>query len=97
MVIFVSHCFLSPFTLFNYSSGIPLDNTVQKYNLGGKYSGAITPMPESQQTLTDASIEVVDGTTTLKFTKLLVEANEIEISTGHNTMLYVMCNGGCVR
>jgi hypothetical protein len=35
------------------------------------------PMPGSAQTLTDASVEVVDGQTIMKFTKFLNETNEI--------------------
>ena len=45
-------------------------------------------MPESQQTLTDTSIEVVDGQTIMKFTKLLVEEDEIEITTEDNIFLW---------
>ena len=45
-------------------------------------------MPESQQTLTDTSIEVVNGQTIMKFTKLLVEEGEIEITTADNIFLW---------
>ena len=48
-------------------------------------------MSPDQQTLDDASIEVdyETGQTIMKFTKLLSEANEIEIvSSGKNLMLF---------
>jgi hypothetical protein len=34
-------------------------------------------MPCSAQTLTDASVKVVDGQTIMKFTKIMNETNEI--------------------
>mmetsp|Transcript_644 Transcript_644/g.1162 ORF Transcript_644/g.1162 Transcript_644/m.1162 type:complete len:421 (-) Transcript_644:95-1357(-) len=51
----------------------------QKYNLGGKSTELVTTMPAEQQTLTDASVEVVDGQTVMKFTKILIEPNEIPV------------------
>jgi hypothetical protein len=46
-------------------------------------------MPESDQTLTDATIEVNDGQTIMKFTKILKESGEIEITpTGNNIFLW---------
>ena len=45
-------------------------------------------MPESQQTLSDASIEVKDGQTIMKFTKIMKEPEEIEVTTGDNTFLW---------
>ncbi|KAL7465683.1 hypothetical protein ACHAXS_006005 [Conticribra weissflogii] len=51
----------------------------QKYNLGGKSPELVTPMPAEQQTLTDASVGIVDGKTVMKFTKILSEPNEIPI------------------
>lgn len=45
-------------------------------------------MDESQQTLQDASIEIVDGQTIMTFTKMLKEENEIKIAPGLNTFLW---------
>ncbi len=45
-------------------------------------------MPDSAQTLTDASVEVVDGQTIMKFTKIMKETNEIEIKPDANTFLW---------
>jgi len=44
-------------------------------------------MPEGQQTLTDASVEVADGKTVVTFTKIMKEDGEIEVSTGDNKFL----------
>jgi len=63
-------------------------NTVEKWNLISKGAVAVELMPEAQQTLTDNSIEVVDGQTIMKFTKIMKEPNEIEISSGDNTFLW---------
>jgi hypothetical protein len=53
---------------------------------------AITPLPESQQTLTNASIKIgktAEGIkTVMKFTKLLKEQGEIEVYTGGNTFIW---------
>merc|ERR1712087_85169 len=62
----------------------------EKYKLGGYDTDGVKPMPESQQTLTDCSIEVVDGKTVMKFTKIMKEAGEIEISTGDNNFLWAL-------
>ena len=59
-----------------------------KYYLGGKYDGAIQPMEQHKQTLMDPTIEVVDDQTILSFTKLLVEKDEIALSTGNNIFLW---------
>ena len=45
-------------------------------------------MSPNEQTLTDASVEVVDGKTVMKFTKPMVEPNQIPIVTGVNKMLW---------
>jgi len=45
-------------------------------------------MPESQQTLTDASVVFEDANTIMKFTKIMKEPGEIEITTGDNTFLW---------
>ena len=46
--------------------GLPDENTVQKYFLEGKDVGSIELMPNDQQTLSDASIEIKDGETIMK-------------------------------
>ncbi|KAL7518721.1 hypothetical protein ACHAWX_003532 [Stephanocyclus meneghinianus] len=63
-------------------------NIPQKYYLGGKGDSQIQPMPLSQQTLTDATIEVSNGQTIMKFTKVMKEDGEIEIKGGDNTFLW---------
>lgn len=63
-------------------------NIPQKYYLGGKGDLQIQPMPLSQQTLTDATIEVSNGQTIMKFTKVMKEDGEIEINGGDNTFLW---------
>ena len=45
-------------------------------------------MPENAQTLTDASVEVNDGQTIMKFTKVMKEAGEIEITPRENIFLW---------
>mmetsp|Transcript_32922 Transcript_32922/g.62911 ORF Transcript_32922/g.62911 Transcript_32922/m.62911 type:complete len:197 (-) Transcript_32922:54-644(-) len=76
--------------------GLPEENTVQKFNLGGKAIGAIELM--EQQSLTNTSIQIVDGQTIMKFTKLLDEDGEIEIFAGppggmKNIMLFAHGSG----
>ena len=47
------------------------------------------PMAEERQTLIDASVvEVIDGQTIMKFTKLMKEPGEIEIGAGDNIFLW---------
>ena len=70
----------------------------RKYLLGGKWPGpgGVVEMQESQQTLIDSKTRVkwVEGTTgwfplmKMRFTKLLSEPNEIEITPGDNMFLY---------
>jgi len=63
--------------------GTPVDGNVLKYIMESKVMSGVERMPESQQTLMDASIEVTDdGQTIMKFTKLMREPGEIEILTG---------------
>mmetsp|Transcript_10875 Transcript_10875/g.17939 ORF Transcript_10875/g.17939 Transcript_10875/m.17939 type:complete len:632 (-) Transcript_10875:77-1972(-) len=69
--------------------GTPDDGTPQKYRLN---QGFIEIMPPEEQTLTDASVEIVDGKTVMKFTKPLVEPNQIPITAGEINMLWA--NGG---
>eukprot|EP00985_Skeletonema_marinoi_P016023 scaffold8486_cov73-Skeletonema_marinoi.AAC.1 len=44
-------------------------------------------MSPEEQTLTDATVEFKDGQTVMKFTKIMKEPNQIEISMGNNIML----------
>ncbi|KAL7524891.1 hypothetical protein ACHAXR_000760, partial [Thalassiosira sp. AJA248-18] len=67
--------------------GIPGEGTVLKYNLGSKVVSGVEPMQESQQTLFDTSIEVKDGQTIMKFTKMMKEPGEIELLAGDNNFL----------
>jgi hypothetical protein len=60
----------------------------QKYYLGGKSTSAVELMPEDQQTLTDASLEVTNGQTIMKFTKIMDESGEIELVIGDNNFLW---------
>ena len=49
----------------------------------------VQPMSEDLQTLTDASVvEVTNGQTIMKFTKLLSETGEIDINAGDNIFLW---------
>lgn len=46
-------------------------------------------MPDNQQTLIDASVTVdEDGNTLLRFTKIMAEPDEIEISPFNNIMIW---------
>jgi len=54
--------------------------------------GVIEIMPTDEQTLTDASVEVVNGQTVMKFTKPMVEPDQIAVTIGENKMLWA--NGG---
>ncbi|KAK1737500.1 cytochrome b561 and DOMON domain-containing protein [Skeletonema marinoi] len=65
--------------------GIP-----QKYRLTAlsvDTDTAIQLMSPEEQTLTDATVEFKDGQTVMKFTKIMKEPNQIEISMGKNNML----------
>mmetsp|Transcript_6090 Transcript_6090/g.12216 ORF Transcript_6090/g.12216 Transcript_6090/m.12216 type:complete len:1238 (+) Transcript_6090:226-3939(+) len=74
--------------------GIPGDITpVQKYELSGKTIDAVTPMPEDRQTLIDPTVQIVDGQTILRFTKLIQEDGEIEISPQGNFFLWAYGTG----
>jgi hypothetical protein len=68
--------------------GFPETGEVLKYTLGGQTISAVQPKPADQQTLIDASVRQVDGSTTLSFTKILVEPGEIPIKIdGDNAFL----------
>lgn len=70
------------------TSGIP-GSTPLKYNLDGYSLSTVTPMPDEQQTLIDASITVNDnGQTVMTFTKLMNEPDELEIVYGLNRFLW---------
>ena len=45
-------------------------------------------MAQDKQTLTDASVEFTNGQTIMKFTKIMKEPDEIEITTGDNNFLW---------
>ena len=68
------------------NSGTPDDGIPQKYRLS---QGFIEIMPPEEQTLTDASVVVNEnGQTVMKFTKPLLEPNQIPITPGENNMLW---------
>jgi hypothetical protein len=64
--------------------GFPDDGSVLKFNLT-----TVTPFPDEQQTLIDTSVlQSGDGTTTMTFTKILIEGgDEIPINIGSNVFL----------
>ncbi|KAL3817090.1 hypothetical protein ACHAXA_009921 [Cyclostephanos tholiformis] len=66
--------------------GIPGSGVPKKYHMHD-YNGVV-PMQESNQTLTNASVEYIDGQTIMKFTKIMKETGEIEITTGENKFLW---------
>jgi len=69
------------------------DGSVQKYYLRAKWGNAARV--SRAQTLTDSSIEIVDGQTILKFTKEMKENDEVEIAPGEtNTFLFAYGYGG---
>jgi len=53
-----------------------------------KNDNGVVLMPESEQTLIDASVEVVDGQTVMKFTKIMKESGGIQITSGENKFLW---------
>ena len=74
-------------SLGSFSSGIP-GSGVSKYFMAGQATSLVTKMPESQQTLTDSSVEF-DGTqTVMKFTMIMDEPDEVPVVIGDNTFLY---------
>ena len=59
--------------------------TPQKYHQYSYAVSDVVPMDNDQQTLTDASVTINDiGQTIMKFTKLMKETGEIEISMGND-------------
>jgi len=67
--------------------GIP-GSTTLKYNLNGYTDNLVQPMPQEQQTLTDASTVFQNGQTIMKFTKIMKEPGEVEILFGDNDFLW---------
>lgn len=67
--------------------GLPDTGEVLKFELGGKTTPQVTPMPEAKQTLIGASIVQDATSTTLTFTKRMVEDGEVPIEVGPNTFL----------
>ena len=69
--------------------GLPDDNTVLKYILGGRNVDAVTEL--SSDTLTNATIKynVDTDSTILAFTKPLVETGETTITAGENQIILV--------
>lgn len=69
--------------------GEPSTQSVLKYNLNGKAANLVDPMSTAKQTLTDTSIVQDKGGTTMTFTKILVEPDEIPITPqGDNIFLH---------
>ena len=69
-------------------SGIPGEVPL-KYKMFAESNEGVQPMSEDLQTLTDASVvEVTNGQTIMKFTKLLSETGEIDINAGDNIFLW---------
>ncbi len=54
-------------------------------------------MPESKQTLMDASVEVIDRQTIMKFTKTMKETGQIEITSGENKFLWAHGSSDVLR
>ena len=79
-----AHIYLS---VGSYPSGIP-GSGVSKYFLGGYAVSLVNEMPESQQTLTDTSVEFDGQQTVMKFTKIMDEPGEVPIVVGDNTFLW---------
>ena len=77
---------------YSSRSGSPELGTIpQKYRLLAKtpaVDSAIEIMSAEEQTLINATVEVRDGQTIMKFTKLLKEEGQIEIKVGVNNMLW---------
>ena len=68
-------------------SGIP-GSAPQKYYLGGKDISVVLPMDDDKQTLINGSTEIYNGQTIMRFTKLIKEDGEIEISADGNDFLW---------
>lgn len=66
---------------------LPSSGEVKKYDMTSIILAGVVPMPEDQQTLIEPSVVQEGGTTTLKFTKILDEANELPIVIGPNTFI----------
>jgi hypothetical protein len=91
--VFADHTVLSHtsayahfFTSLFYS-GVPGEVPL-KYTMTAESNDGVQPMSNDLQTLTDASVEVNNGQTIMKFTKLMKEPGEIEIGAGDNIFLW---------
>jgi hypothetical protein len=69
----------------SFFSGIPRSG-VRKYEISSKNGSGV--FLTSAQTLIDASIDMNDGQTIMKFTKKMKETGEIEITSGVNKFLW---------
>lgn len=67
--------------------GLPDSGEVLKYSLSSYVQSGVVPMPEAQQTLIEPSIVQEGGNTTMQFTKLLNETDEVPIAIGFNTFI----------
>ena len=59
--------------------GLPDIGDVRKYNLNAQGVSGVVPLPDEQQTLIDATITQTSAGTTLRFTKIMMEPNEIPV------------------
>jgi hypothetical protein len=67
--------------------GLPDSGEVLKYNLNAQNNAGVVPFGDTQQTLIDATVTQDGESTTLTFTKIMVEEGEIAILNGANTFL----------
>jgi DOMON domain len=63
---------------------LPDANSVQKFSLESRSLAGVNPSESSSQTLTDTSIIQENGRTIMKFTKKLVDGNEVTVNKGEN-------------
>ncbi|KAL7534607.1 hypothetical protein ACHAWF_004885 [Thalassiosira exigua] len=76
--------------------GLPSESSVLKYNLAAKSPDGVQPMPQGQQTLSETSVVVENGKTVMRFTKIMKEEGEIEITTKDNTFLWAYGSGNAL-
>jgi len=67
--------------------GLPGSGEVKKYSISSNLESGVFPMPEAQQTLIEPSIVQEGGNTTMQFTKILIETDEVPIAIGSNTFI----------
>ena len=63
---------------------LPDEISVAKYSLESRSLAGVNQKDSSSQTLTETSITQEDGRTIMKFTKKLVETNEVAVNKGEN-------------